>query len=230
MILQTVFRREYMKNGAINMNKKIALLVYPEFSFQEIANLSALFRWYYDTETVTFSSSKEPVKAEEGFLILPNKTLDEFDITKYDCLILSGCSDLRVPLKDEKITDFLKNFAGNNDFVIGAICAGPIFLSKAGLLKDKKFINSIYLEMNTKFKFVNEKNIVYQPVVEDGNIITAVGTAYQEFAVKVARKVGYDCPDTAYGVISDKWEPEDFVFHLQDDELKKFAEEFADFF
>ncbi len=212
------------------MNKKIALLIYPEFSFQEIANLSALFRWYYDTMTVTFSSSQTPVKSEEGFLILPNKTLDEFDIEEYDCLILSGCSDLRIPLRDDKITSFLKTFEGNNDFVIGAICAGPLFLSKAGLLKDKKFINSMYLEMNTKFNFVNENNIVYQPIVEDENIITAVGTAYKEFAIGVARKLGYDCPDTAYSGISDNWKPEDFVFHLDEPELKEFEEEFADLF
>ncbi len=180
--------------------------------------------------TVTFSSSDEPVKSEEGFLIIPNKTVDEFAITEYDCLILSGCSDLRVPLRDDKITNFLKTFEGNNDFVIGAICAGPLFLSKAGLLKDKKFINSMYLEMNKKFNFVNENNIVYQPIVEDGNIITAVGTAYKEFAIQVARKIGYDCPDTAYLGISNNWKPEDFIYHLDPIELKEFEEEFGDLF
>ncbi len=212
------------------MNKKIALLIYPEFSFQEIANLSALFRWYYDTMTVTFSSSKTPIKSEEGFLILPNKTLDEFDIKEYDCLILSGCSDLREPLRDDKIMDFLKTFKGNKDFVIGAICAGPLFLSKAGLLKDKKFINSLYIEMNKKFNFVNEHNIVYQPIVEDKNIITAVGTAYKEFAIAVARKLGYNCPDTAYAGVPDNWKAEDFIFHLSEEGLHTFEEEFKDLF
>ncbi len=212
------------------MNKKIALLIYPEFSFQEIANLSALFRWYYDTETVTFSTTKDVVKSEEGFLIVPNKTVDEFDITEYDCLILSGCSDLRLPLRDDAITDFLALFIGNNEFVIGAICAGPIFLAKAGLLKDKKFVNSLYVEMNKKFKFVDEQNISYQPIVKDGNIITAVGTAYKEFAIEVARKVGYDCPDTVYVGIPDAWQSDDFIFHLKDDELKEFEREFADLF
>lgn len=170
------------------------------------------------------------MKVEEGFLILPNKTVDEFDIKEYDCLILSGCSDLRIPLRDDKITNFLKTFEGNNNFVIGAICAGPLFLSKAGLLKNKIFINSMYLEMNKKFNFVNENNIVYQPIVEDGNIITAVGTAYKEFAIELARKLGYDCPETAYSGIVDNWKPEDFVFHLEEEGLKEFEEEFSDLF
>lgn len=212
------------------MNKKIALLIYPEFSFQEIANLSALFRWYYNTVTVSFSTSMDVVKSEEGFQILPDKFVEEFKVESYDCLILPGCSDLRIPLRDDKITEFLKKFEGDDDFVIGAICAGPIFLSKAGLLDNKKFINSMYTEMNNRFKFVNEKNIVYKPVVEDGNIITAVGTAYKEFAIKVARKVGYDCPSTAFAGLSNEWKPEDFVYHLEEEGLREFEKEFSDLF
>ncbi len=212
------------------MTKKIALLIYPDFSLQEIANLSALFRWYYDTTTVTFATSKEAVKAEEGFLILPDKTVDQFKIEEYDCLILSGCSDLRVPLRDDKMSDFLSSFVGNNDFVIAAICAGPVFLAKAGLLDDKKFINSLYVEMNDRFKFIDERNLLYQPVVEDGNIITAVGSAYQEFAITVARKLAYNCPDNAYRGIGKDWKAENFMVHLQDHQLREFEQEFSDLF
>ncbi len=118
----------------------------------------------------------------------------------------------------------------SDDFVIGVICAGPLFLSKAGLLKDKKFINSMYLEMNKKFNFVDENNIMYQPIVKDGNIITALGTAYKEFAIEIARKIGSDCPDTAYLGISDNWKPEDFIYHLDAAGLKEFEEEFGDLF
>lgn len=212
------------------MKKKIALLIYPEFSFQEIANLTALFRWYYDTLTVTFSASMDYVKSEEGFRILPDKSVDGFKIEDYDCLVLPGCSDLRLPLRDNKITDFLKIFRGNDDFVIGAIGSGPIFLSKAGLLKNKKFVNSLYAEMNNRFEFVNDKNLVYKPIVVDGNIITAVGAAYKEFAINMARKAGYDCPDTAYTGIPHEWKAKDFEHHLDSEGLAKFEEEFREFF
>lgn len=53
--------------------KKIAIVIYPEFSIQEIATLSALFRWYFEERTVIFSSSKSLVKSEEGITILPEK-------------------------------------------------------------------------------------------------------------------------------------------------------------
>lgn len=107
-------------------------------------------------------------------------------------------------------------------------CAGPIYLAKAGLLKDKKFTNSMYLEMNERLPFIDMENIQYQPVVEDGNVITAQGDAYRLFAVAMARKVGYQCSDHAYFGVGEEWKEEDFVYHLSDAEWKEFEKEFAD--
>lgn len=209
--------------------EKIALIVYPEFSFQEIGNLSALFRWYFDIKTEVFSSSKRPVRSEEGFNIVPDKIFDEFRNEDYKCLILPGCSDVRMAIRDEKLIKFLSRFKDDRDFPIGAICAGPMFLSKAGLLDGKKFTNSLFVEMNEKFKFINQEHIVYEPLVEDGNIVTAVGDAYQEFAIAMARKCGFDCSDKAYTGILEDWTEEDFKHHLSEADLNIFLEEFKDF-
>ncbi len=210
-------------------NKKIALLIYPDFSFQEIGNVSALFRWYFETVTVTFSTSKAPVRSEEGFLLLPDKTVDEFVLDEYDCLVLSGCSNLTGPLKDDKLISFLNLFKGNNDFVIGAICSAPVLLAKAGLLSGKKFVNSMYYEMNVKFRFVEDHNIIYKPVVESENIVTAVGSAYRQFAVQMARKVGYECPDNAFQGIGSDYNEEELIYHLSESDLTVFEKEYKDF-
>lgn len=211
------------------MKKKIALMVYPNFSMQEIGNICSLFRWEYDSETIVFSSSLETVNAEEGILIQPHKTYDEFRIEDYDCLILPGCSDVRNSIRDFKIKEFLAQFKDNDDFVIGAICAGPMYLAQAGLLKDKKFTNSLYVEMNEMFSFIDEKNLVYAPLVEDKNIITAVGSAFNEFAVAVARKVGYDCPDGIFKGIPKEWKESDYKVHLSEEGLEEFTSEFKEF-
>ena len=58
--------------------KKTAVLLYPLFSLQEIGTLTELLR-FYDRETVTFSAGREPVKSEDGFTILPDRDLTEFD-------------------------------------------------------------------------------------------------------------------------------------------------------
>lgn len=211
------------------MNKKIALMVYPYFSMQEVANLCSLFRWSYDTETVVFSYSLDSVNAEEGMLIQPHKTYDEFSADDYDCLILPGCSDVRDSIRNPKIKEFLEQFKGNDEFVIGAIGSGPMYLAQAGLLDKKKFTNSLYVEMIEMFSFINEENLVYAPLVEDKNIITAVGFAFNDFAIAVARKVGYDCPDKIFSGVPDIWEESDYKFHLDKKDLEIFKNEFIDF-
>ena len=121
------------------MKKRIAVLVYPEFSLQEVSNLMYLFRWNYDTLTDMIYTEKSPVKSEEGVYVIPVKTCDDFNINDYDCLILPGCSDTREAIRNQKLNSFLESLKNNNDFIIGAICAGPMFLAKAGLLQGKKF-------------------------------------------------------------------------------------------
>lgn len=109
--------------------KKLALLVYPEFSLQEVTNLSRLFRWEVDICTEVISANNDPVKSEEGIMVLPQKTTDEFCADDYSCLILPGCSDFTEVFKNKKLYEFLASFNGNNDFPIGAICSGRMLLA-----------------------------------------------------------------------------------------------------
>lgn len=213
----------------LHMKQKIALLVYPYFSMQEISSICGLFRWHYDTETVVFATTMEPVMAEEGILFQPHHSVDEFVKEEYDCLILPGCSDFRIGIQDEKLTEFLIQFKEETDFVIGAICGGPLFLAKAHLLDDRHFTNSLFVEMNERFSFIHEENFEYAPVVEDGNIITAVGSAFNEFAVAVARKLGYECEDHIYQGIPKHWKKEDFIFHLDEEGLQEMEETYREF-
>lgn len=204
-------------------------MVYPNFSMQEIANLCGLFRWNYDCETVVFSSSLKAVKSEEGILIQPSKSFDDFELKEYDCLILPGCSDMREALYDSKIKDFLEKFQDNHDFVIGAICAGPMFLSQAGLLKNKKFTNSLFVEINEMLEFIDEENIRYEPLVEDGNIITAVGFAFNEFAIAIARKIGYECPDKIYRGVPEEWDEKYYKVHMDKEGVEELKKAFSQF-
>ncbi len=63
--------------------KKLTLLVYPEFSLQEVINLSRLFRWDFDICTEVISSSRNPIKSEEGIMVLPQKSVGDIS---GDCL------------------------------------------------------------------------------------------------------------------------------------------------
>lgn len=211
------------------MKKKIALLVYPNFSLQEVMNLIYLFRWNYNTFTDIIYTNKEVVTSEEGISVFPKKTCDEFMIHDYDCLVLPGCSDIRSAIRNKKLISFLAGFHDKSDFVIGAICAGPIFLAQAGLLKNKNYTDSLFVEMRNQFSCIEEENFIAAPVIEDENIITACGSAFNDFAVHLAQKVGYECPERILSGYIDDWKEEDYIQHLSEEELKEFESEFHEF-
>ena len=209
--------------------KKLALLVYPEFSLQEVMNLSRLFRWEYDIFTEVISSGKEPVKSEEGIVVLPQKTTDEFSVEDYSCLILPGCSDLTEVMKDKKIFEFLASFRENFDFPIGAICSGPMLLARAGVLKNKKFTASVFMDFFDFCPFLERENYVAAPEVVSGNIVTAGGNNFNGFAVKMAHLLGLQCPDRILSGYMDNWTKEDYEAYLPPEAVNEVRAAFCDF-
>ncbi len=194
--------------------KKTAVLLYPLFSLQEIGTLTELLR-FYDRETVTFSAGREPVKSEDGFTILPDRDLTEFDRGEFDSLVLPGIWEPLPVMLDERIIRFLEQFREDGDILIAAISAGPLLLGKAGLLEGRRFTHGVFEEFLDAFPVMPRENAVRTYLVEDGNLITAYGGAFREFAVAVAHRLGIDCRDQIFDPMAGKeYTEEDFIFHL----------------
>lgn len=194
--------------------KKTAVLLYPLFSLQEIGTLTELLR-FYDRETVTFSAGREPVKSEDGFTILPDRDLTEFDRGEFDSLVLPGIWEPLPVMLDERIIRFLEQFRGDGDILIAAISAGPLLLGKAGLLEGRRFTHGVFEEFLDAFPVMPRENAVRTYLMEDGNLITAYGGAFREFAVAVAHRLGIDCRDQIFDPMAGKeYTEEDFIFHL----------------
>lgn len=193
--------------------KKLALLVYPEFSLQEVMNLSRLFRWDYDVLTQVISSGAEPVRSEEGIWVKPEGPVAEFRREDYLCLILPGCSDLTQALRDGAIRDFLRGLS-DGALPIGAICSGPLLLAQAGLLAGKKYTASVFMNVFQFCPFLEKENFVAAPSVTAGNILTAGGSNFNGFAVEMARLCGLDCPDRILSGYMDGWSREDYEQYL----------------
>lgn len=189
-----------------------------------------LFRWEYNTITEIIYSEKEIVKSEEGVTVMPVKTFAEFSVDDYDCLVLPGCSSPLNALCNNKLNEFLKGLKNYPDFIIAAICSGPMFLEKAELLKGKKYTDSLFVEMRELYNFIEEENFLPQSVVESGNVLTAQGNAFNDFAVVLARKLGYSCPDRILKGYIESDNESDFIYHLPSEEdLVEFKEEFKEF-
>ncbi len=203
---------------------KFAVLLYPNFSLQEITCLtSALTVWFGEKIDYIASESREYL-SEEGFVIMPTKTVAEVNITDYDCVILPGTIDPLPALFDNKLIDFLQKGA-NSDTVFAAISSSPLLLSKAGILRGKKFTSGYFMQMADTFPFIEKDNFIHKGIVEDGNVITGIGMFFREFAEAVLRRFNYDIGDSFMRDKPEDYSEEELTFYWSDDEYKEFLEE-----
>ncbi len=210
------------------MKAKYAILIYPDFSLQEITCLTSCLTVWFGEKIDIIASEKKLYKSEDGFSVMPDKTVEECEVKDYDCLILPGTIFPLQPLYDQKLIDFLKK-GKNADTLIAAISSSPILLSKAGLLEGKDFTSGYFMQMAETFSFVEKEHFVHKPVVEDGNIITGIGMFFREFAEKVLKRLEYDIGDNFMCTEGQKYTEEELTFYWSDDDYKEFLEELKEY-
>ena len=199
--------------------KKAAIMLYPLFSMQEISCTTELFK-FYGKEIVSFAAGGEAVKSEDGFTVLPDRGFEEFRREDFDCLIVQGIWEPLPVLLDERNIRFLAQFRGDTELIIAAMSSSPLLLGKAGLLEGKRFAHGVFEEFLDAFPVMPGEGVVRTFLVEDGNLITAHGGAFREFAAAVAQKVGIDCPDTIFsGMEGKNYTEEDFIFHFPPEDM-----------
>lgn len=204
--------------------KKFAVLLYPDFSLQEITCLtSALTVWFGETVDFIASENRE-YRSEEGLRVLPTKTTADARVADYDCVILPGTVNPLPALFDEKLIGFLRAGAGS-DVVFAAISSSPILLSKAGVLDGKKFTAGYFMQMAETFQFVEKGNFIHRGIVEDGNVITGIGMFFREFAQAVLNRFGYDVGTGFMRDSPEEFTEEELTFYWSEEEYREFLEE-----
>ena len=208
--------------------RKFAVLLYPDFSLQEITCLtSALTVWFGEKIDYIASENREYV-SEEGFRILPTQTCAEAKITDYGCVILPGTINPLPALFDDALIDFLRG-GMDSDVVFAAISSAPILLSKAGILNGRKFTSGYFMQMADVFGFVEKENFIHKGIVEDGNVITGIGMFFREFAEAVLRRFGYDFGDHFMCEKPEDFTEDELTFHWTEEEYQEFLEELKDY-
>lgn len=195
----------------MSKNKKVAVLIYPDFSSYEISILSAILRMF-NKEIVVFSAEKNSVDSEEGFHFLPDKTINEFDIHDFELLVLPGMWCYPKVLNDTRYINFLKQFKNNDDILIASISSSPVLLAKAGVLDNVKYCIGLFEEDIDKYNFLDRNYIVKAPIISDKNVITSLGLAYREFAIKVAHRLNLDCGNDWFSGIKKNQNTSDYIF------------------
>ena len=198
--------------------KKVLCIIYPNFSLYEITALTSTLALSFDITIDYAASDHSMVVSEDGMPCQPTKTLDQVRIDEYSCVILPGMVNIGPALQDEKLISFLRDL-GERDILIAAISSAPLLLAKAGLLNDTKFTGGIWQNFFDYFEFLPRENFQPKVLVQDKQIITAIGFAHQEFARKVILSLGLAENTDNYFKEQNEYAEEDLLFTLSDQEF-----------
>ncbi|PAV10452.1 hypothetical protein ASJ81_13375 [Methanosarcina spelaei] len=152
-------------------DKKILLIIAQEqFRDEECFVPKQLFEAAGVKVTVAAESTKT-AKGMLGGTIKPDVAISDARIEDYDAIVISGGSDSREYLWNNKTLQALIKEADALKKVISAICISPVVLARAGILKGKE--STVFKSPDT-LRELKEHGAVYlnQDVVVSGRVIT----------------------------------------------------------
>jgi len=161
------------------------VLLYDDFVEFEITLTLLLLR--DKSQIQTFTVDEDIVPSFGTMKVKSDMNVLDVDPEIVDFLLIPGGE----PGKYSERTDIqtLLRAIHERGIPIAAICGGPEFLAQAGILDGKQMTHGHDPEYAKQV--FSECHIQDIDVVVDGNIITARGQAYAEFAVEVYRQLGY---------------------------------------
>ena len=207
---------------------RFAVILYPNFSLQEITCLtSALSVWFEEKIDFIASENKEYC-SEEGLRVVPTKTMADTNISDYDCVILPGTINPLPALYDDRLIDFLKSGI-NTNVVFAAISSSPLLLAKAGVLKGKKFTAGFFMQMAEVYPFIEKENFTHEGVVCDENVITGIGMFFREFAEAVLQRFEYDIGNNFMRDKPEDYTEEELTFYWSEEDYREFLDELKEY-
>jgi putative intracellular protease/amidase len=139
-------------------------------------------------QLVTFGDTVKPVKSKAGIIYTPECSIAEISsLDEVEALIIpGGWTRILTPELGELIQRVDK--AGK---LIAAICGGPEFLARAGILQGRRYTTTVVPEFfdGAADPFPRE-TFVKARIVRDGNLITAMPYALVDFAVEIMDWLG----------------------------------------
>ena len=167
------------------------LVFVPEaFADFEITLALHLLKGRGERNIVTFGYTREPVTAQSGVHYTADITLAQaMALPEPEAVILPGgpiCEE------NEALSAFLQA-RHKQGTLLAAICFGPQYLARAGLLKQRSFTTSCSPAHIRKLGVADpfpRGGFTDARVVTDGNLITAQGHAFVDFAFAIAKYLG----------------------------------------
>jgi len=165
---------------------KIALFYYDEFSEFEVVLTGLIFRRH---DFISVALENKEYRSEERQRFCVDQVVKDVDIDSIDMLVIPGGEPAQL-VDNLELKSFVENLLARNKKVAG-ICGGAGLLAGLGVLKGKRCTGlSSGKDPNIpEYQYFSESTFLDDHVVVDGNIITAQGQAYVEFAFELARQM-----------------------------------------
>jgi len=150
-------------------------------------------------KTATVGFGRSPCRSLENLWTVVDMDVEELDPQNVDLLIIPGGHPSEIindPMLKEKVGIFLEKIReiDRRGGKLAAICGGPEWLATAGVLDGRRCTHS----QDKPAKAFDKAIFTNEYLTVDGNIITAQGQAYAEFAVEMGRQTGiYQSEDEA---------------------------------
>lgn len=166
---------------------KIALLYYDEFSEFEVVLVGLIFRQH---DLIAVALENREYRSEERQRFCVDQVIKDVDIDSIDLLVIPG-GEPELMVNNLELKSFVESLIARKKKVAG-ICGGAALLAGLGVLKGKRCtgLASGKDPDIPGYEYFSESIFLDDHVVVDGNIITAQGQAYVEFAFALACQMG----------------------------------------
>lgn len=172
---------------------KILVFMYDDMADFEIVYATHLLGHELSKQIVPCAYDSKPIRSKGGMLYIPVITVAEAVTEDYAGLLIPGGWN---PVVKDELLSLINEFF-NSGKLLAAICAGPRFFAKAGILSKVKYTTSIVEWNEARRKaFDNEddpfprENFIDTRVVRDKNVITSKGISFVDFAIELADYFG----------------------------------------
>lgn len=162
------------------------IIVFLADGFEEVEALTVvdyLRRVDIEVETVSIKEGLN-VKGAHNIEVLADKTIRDIeDLNEYKGVVIPGGLPGATNLRDDKrVIEIVRNL-NEEEKMVAAICAGPIVLDRAGIIKGKKVTSYPGFEDKLEGSKYTE-----DIVAKDENIITSRGPSLAvDFAIEIVK-------------------------------------------
>ena len=166
--------------------RTILCYIYPDMADFEVVVLLHRLRNAGGRRIVTIAETLQEVTSQSGLRYLPDMTIAQAEAIDAEALIIPGG-----PINNGQnaILPLIRRMDAQGK-LLAAICFGPQFLGRAGVLDRHSFTTSCTPEHIASQGLADpfpRQHFVDKRTVRDGHVITAQGHAFVDFAAEVCR-------------------------------------------